>query len=196
MTLPKEELKARYLAVLDDDNCGGIVHAGQIIEVSHQTLHRWRKEDPEFDQAVKDIRFGWEGRMGEAVVLRVIEAALLGAPHEVVVRGGKDEADEVVVLRRYEQRAVDRVLDRFAGWADQAAGRLVREKFVSFEDREGNKFALTEVIKARFMAARSEFLDLEDAREVEEEHGEHGYEDGSGGGGHLPGGEEGPRVPE
>lgn len=200
-THPKPITKKLFLEELASDDCFGIQQAAARAEVHHETIRVWRKEDAAFDAEVKRIRYGWEERAGERGVERLAEVVFNGAPYEAVVKGGKDSPDEVMVLRKHDQRALDRWLDRYAGFGDKLAGQRIQEKVVKFTDREGKQFSLTEIIRQGFTAARSEFLDLAEAevdpeapREVEVEHGS--GRDDEGRGGALPDGGEGGRVPE
>ena len=84
--------------------------------VARATLHRWREKDRAFGKAVTAALGDWEAAVAEAAVARALDVGLQGAPHEVLDRDGQP-----VMLRRHDQRALDRLLDRYAGWGDQAA---------------------------------------------------------------------------
>ena len=107
--------------------CGTIRGAARACGVGERTVYRWRQRDGRFRAASERRIERHRQQLAERLEEHCADVALNGARHEALDRDG-----QVVELRRHDQRALDRALDRWAGWG-QAAGLTTTSKAYHLE---------------------------------------------------------------
>jgi transposase-like protein len=147
------------------ERTGSMRGAARATGVGERTLYRWRERDGRFRVAAERRLTRHRQQLAERLEAHCADVALHGARIEVLDRDG-----QTVELRRHDQRALDRALDRWAGWGQGSAQQLAPKAYhLELDGRE-----LAAGLAAVFAAGLAASHGSEAPREVQAEHqGDH-----------------------
>ena len=161
MASTNSQPRRRALVLEALERTGSMRAAARATGVGERTIYRWRAKDGRFRVAAERRLERHRQQLADRLEDHAADVALNGARVEVLDRDGNP-----VELRRHDQRALDRALDRWAGWGQGAAGQLAAKAYhLELDGRE-----LAAGLAAVFAAG----LEAGKPREVVELHQEHG----------------------
>ena len=161
MASTNSQPKRRAMVLEALERTGSMRAAARATGVGERTIYRWRAKDGRFRVAAERRLERHRQQLADRLEQHAADVALNGARVEVLDRDGNP-----VELRRHDQRALDRALDRWAGWGQGAAGQLAAKAYhLELDGRE-----LAAGLAAVFAAG----LEAGKPREVVELHQEHG----------------------